>query len=184
MESCSNGTPAETSATTAAIARALHESFPYVRAFKSHLRHGAFITWPAASPSPIAPQRTWQNACLRARPLTWWNGDRIPTAEQQFAAVLQERSSDRTRLISADRNAPAMQDDRPVNEYYWIRATGARMRWKWLETAPENRHSLALADSRRAEPLLKEANPSPSQCRRARLSSRARGSQPRYRAQV
>jgi hypothetical protein len=40
-------------------------------------------------------------------------------------------------LISADRNAPAMQDDRPVNEYYWIRATGARLRWKWLETAPE-----------------------------------------------
>jgi hypothetical protein len=40
-------------------------------------------------------------------------------------------------LISADINAPAIQDDRPINEYYGLRAAGARLHWKWLETGPE-----------------------------------------------
>jgi hypothetical protein len=43
-----------------------------------------------------------------------------PTAEQQFAGVLsQEQSLD--SLIAQDPGVPALQDDRPVNEYYILR---------------------------------------------------------------
>jgi hypothetical protein len=50
----------------------------------------------------------------------------FPTAEQQFAAVLK-REVPIDGLIAMDRNAPAMQDDRPVNEYYLLRKARARM---------------------------------------------------------
>jgi hypothetical protein len=44
----------------------------------------------------------------------------LPTAEQQFAAVLkQEIPMD--QLLAMDRSVPAMQDDRPINEYYVLR---------------------------------------------------------------
>jgi hypothetical protein len=50
----------------------------------------------------------------------------FPTAEQQFAAVLK-REVPIDWVISADRNAPAMQDDRPVNEYYLLRSARAQL---------------------------------------------------------
>jgi predicted membrane-bound spermidine synthase len=122
-------------ATTAAIARAFKESFPYVRAFVSIEGMGVHYF---GSRQPI-PQLSAAEMARRMPPnaasdLVEWGP--YPTAEQQLAAMLK-REVPVDWLISADRNAPAMQDDRPVNEYYWIRATGARMRWKWLETAPE-----------------------------------------------
>jgi hypothetical protein len=40
-------------------------------------------------------------------------------------------------VIAADVNAPAMQDDRPVNEYDLLRKTGSRLHWKWLQKSPE-----------------------------------------------
>ena len=60
----------------------------------------------------------------------------FPTAEQQFA-VLLKREVPIDWVISADINAPAMQDDRPINEYDLLRTTGARLHWNWLETYPE-----------------------------------------------
>jgi spermidine synthase len=122
-------------ATTAAIARALKESFPYVRAFISIEGMGIHYL---ASRRPI-PLRSAAELAQRTPPgaasdLVEWGP--FPTAEQQFAVMLKREVSV-DWLISADVNAPAMQDDRPVNEYYLLRATGARLHWKWLENSPE-----------------------------------------------
>lgn len=103
----------------AAIARALHESFPYVRAFRSVSGWGIHYL---ASRQPI-PNRSAVDLAKRMPPaaaadLVEWGP--FPTPEQEFAAVLQnEMPID--FVISLDKNAPAMQDDRPVNEYYLLR---------------------------------------------------------------
>jgi spermidine synthase len=122
-------------ATTAAITRALKESFPYVRAFISIEGMGVHYF---ASRRPI-PVRSAAELAQRTPPsaasdLVEWGP--FPTAEQQFAVMLKREVSV-DWLISADINAPVMQDDRPVNEYYLLRATGARLHWRWLETCPE-----------------------------------------------
>jgi spermidine synthase len=111
--------PAGDLATTASIARALKESFPYVRAFLSIEGWGVHYL---ASRQPI-PDRSAADLAKRMPPraaadLVEWGP--FPTAEEQFAAVLkQERPVN--WLISADQDAPAMQDDRPVNEYDLLR---------------------------------------------------------------
>jgi len=110
-------------ATTAAIARALKESFPYVRAFVSI---GGWGTHFLASRQPI-PDRSAADLAKRmpasaVADLVEWGP--FPTAEQQFADVLK-REIPIDWVISADVNAPAMQDDRPVNEYYLVREARA-----------------------------------------------------------
>ena len=106
-------------ATTASIARALRESFPYVRAFRSLEGWGIHYL---ASREPI-PDRSAADLAKRMPPaavadLVEWGP--FPTAEQQFGAVLKnEMPID--YLISLAKDVPAMQDDRPVNEYYLLR---------------------------------------------------------------
>jgi len=122
-------------ATTASIARALKESFPYVRVFISIEGWGIHYL---ASRQPI-PSRSAAELAKRMPPsaaadLVEWGP--FPTAEQQFAALLK-REVPINWVIAADVNAPAMQDDRPVNEYDLLRTTGSRLQWKWLETCPE-----------------------------------------------
>jgi spermidine synthase len=110
----------------AAIARALKESFPYVRTFKSVAGWGVHYL---ASNQPI-PDRSAADLARRmppaaARDLVEWGP--YATPEQQFAAVLQnEMPID--WIISLDKRAPAIEDDRPVNEYYLLRHTFARLR--------------------------------------------------------
>jgi spermidine synthase len=109
----------------AAIARALKESFPYVRTFKSVAGWGVHYL---ASNQPI-PDRSAADLARRmppaaARDLVEWGP--YATPEQQFAAVLQnEMPID--WIISLDKKAPAIEDDRPVNEYYLLRHTFARL---------------------------------------------------------
>jgi spermidine synthase/MFS family permease len=113
--------------TAAAIARALRESFPYVRAFVSVKGWGIHFL---ASRQPI-PNRSPAELAERMPPaaaadLVEWGP--FPTAEQQFAAVLKyEIPID--AVIALDRFAPAMEDDRPINEYYLLRQARARLDW-------------------------------------------------------
>ncbi len=110
----------------AAIARALKESFPYVRAFISIEGWGVHFM---ASRQPI-PERSPADLAQRMPPaaaadLVEWGP--FPTAEQQFAAVLKKEVPIEW-VISLDRAAPAMEDDRPINEYYWLRQARASLR--------------------------------------------------------
>jgi len=109
-------------ATTAAIARALRESFPYVRAFISFDGPDGRGIHYLASRQPI-PDRSAADLAKRmpanaAADLVEWGP--FPTAEQQFAELLKREVPIDT-VISADRSARAMQDDSPVNEYYLLR---------------------------------------------------------------
>jgi predicted membrane-bound spermidine synthase len=121
--------------TMASIARALRESFPYVRAFVAFDSRGIHYL---ASLQPI-PNRSAAELAGRMPPraaadLVEWGP--LATAEEQFAAILNREVSV-NRVVAADINAPAMQDDRPVNEYNLLRTTGDRLHWKWLQTGPE-----------------------------------------------
>ncbi|HKM85970.1 MAG TPA: fused MFS/spermidine synthase [Terriglobales bacterium] len=111
--------PGADSMTTAAIALALKESFPYVRVFRSVDAKGLHYL---ASRQPI-PDRSAADLARRmpasaAADLVEWGP--FPTAEQQFAAVL-EKEIPIDWLVAMNRDAPAMEDDRPVNEYYLLR---------------------------------------------------------------
>jgi predicted membrane-bound spermidine synthase len=107
--------------TTASIARALAESFPYVRAF------GSFEGWGIhylASQQPI-PDRSAGDLSKRmpasaVADFVEWGP--FPTAEQQFAAVLKNEVPI-DWLVGLAKDVPAMQDDRPVNEYGLLRHT-------------------------------------------------------------
>lgn len=127
--------PAADLVTTAAIGRALKESFPYVRVFATFDGLGIHYL---ASKRPI-PYRSPAELAKRMPPsatadLLEWGP--YPTAEQQFAAILR-REVPIDMVIAADVNAPAMQDDRPVNEYDLLRKTGSRLHWTWLQKSPE-----------------------------------------------
>ena len=105
--------------TTVAIARALKESFPFVRVFRSIDAKGLHYL---ASRQPI-PDRSAADLAKRmpasaAADLVEWGPS--PTAEQQFAAVL-EKEIPVDWLVSMKGDAPTMEDDRPVNEYYLLR---------------------------------------------------------------
>jgi len=105
--------------TTASISLALKKSFHYVRAFASFEDWGVHYM---ASQSPI-PQRTPVELASRmpanaAADLTEWGPYNTP--EGQFAAVLK-REVPIDALIDFDSSAPALEDDRPVNEYGLMR---------------------------------------------------------------
>jgi predicted membrane-bound spermidine synthase len=121
--------------TTAAVARALTESFPYVRAFISI--EGVGIHY-FASRQPI-PSRSASELAKRMPPsaaadLVEWGP--VPTAEKMFAAMLK-REVPVSRVVALYSAAPAVQDNRPINEYDLLRTEGARLQWSWLETLPE-----------------------------------------------
>jgi spermidine synthase len=105
--------------TGAAITRALTQSFPYVRAFLSLEGYGVHYL---ASMQPI-PARSPAELASRMPPaaaadfIEWGP---LHTPQEQFAALLQ-REINLQWLLALDKNAPAMQDDHPVNEYYLIR---------------------------------------------------------------
>ena len=103
----------------AAVARALKESFPYVRLFQSFDRRGFHFL---ASNQPIA-LRTPRELAERlpakaAQDFVEWGPEATP--EGQFGIILsRELSLD--HMASGAPDVPALQDDRPENEYYVLR---------------------------------------------------------------
>ena len=103
----------------ASVAKALKQSFPYVRVFHSIEQWGWHFL---ASESPI-PQRTAADLAARlpaaaAADLIEWGPEDTPA--EQFAVVLgQEIQLD--DLIRQNPGIPALSDDRPINEYYLMR---------------------------------------------------------------
>ena len=103
----------------AAVAKALKESFPYVRAFHSLDDKGLHFL---ASNQPIV-SRTARELAERmpakaAQDLIEWGPE--TSAEQQFSIVLS-RELPLDQLIARRPEVPALQDNRPENEYYLLR---------------------------------------------------------------
>ena len=106
-------------ATAVAVVRALQESFPYVRAFVGIEGWGVhFIASRQPIPDRSAAELAKRMPASAVADLVEWGP--YPTAEQQFAAVLKKEVSI-DQLIALDKDVPAMEDDRPVNEYYLLR---------------------------------------------------------------
>jgi len=103
----------------ASVARALRESFPYVRVFHSLEGWGYhFVASGQALPNPTAAELAQRLPVKAAADLVEWGPETTP--ERQFARVL-EKEILLDGMIAEAPDAPALQDDRPQNEYYAIR---------------------------------------------------------------
>jgi spermidine synthase len=103
----------------ASVARALQDSFPYVRMFQWNGRQGWHFL---ASGQPI-PVRTATELVARMPPAAI--GDMLEwgpakTAEAQFDLLLS-REMKTEQMVALSPQTPALQDDRPINEYYLLR---------------------------------------------------------------
>jgi predicted membrane-bound spermidine synthase len=111
-------------ATTAAVAHAVKESFPFVPAFASMSGPGIHFL---ASMTPI-PQRSAAELAARLPPnatqdfLEWLPAS---TTERLFGMVLSHELS-LDAIIRQAPGVPALQDDRAVNEYFLLRRLGDR----------------------------------------------------------
>ena len=104
----------------ASVTRALVDSFPYVRVFAYTRSWGYHFL---ASDRPI-PDRSAAELVERMPPaavrdmLEWFSP---ATAQQVFTVVLSFEKKP-SQIIAKSPRTPAMQDDRPVNEYYLLRS--------------------------------------------------------------
>jgi hypothetical protein len=106
-------------ATFASFTRALQEAFPHVRAFPSVMGGGLhFLASDRPLPRRSAADLAREMPAAAAVDLVAWGPHR--TAEAQFEPVLAEEQSV-AGLIALAPDAPTLTDDRPVNEYYFLR---------------------------------------------------------------
>lgn len=104
-----------------AIAKALKKTFPYVRCLGSVEGWGYQFV---ASMSPL-PEMTFSEMARRMPPaavadMLEWGPARTP--EQQFALMFKNEIPMERILAFNEIHVPALDDDRPVNEYYLLRA--------------------------------------------------------------
>jgi predicted membrane-bound spermidine synthase len=102
-----------------AFVKALQESFPYIRVFPSLGGVGFHMLAsdqpiPAATPRELADRMPPRAA---ADLVEWENGS---SPEASFAALLKTEQQI-TRLAAIRPGAPPLQDDRPMNEYFFLR---------------------------------------------------------------
>jgi spermidine synthase len=106
--------------TEASVARALAESFPYLRVFRSIAGWGFHFT---ASDRPIlrptAEEMVQRMPPAAVRDMMEWGPEATP--EKQFSVVLNRECS-MSQIIALAPAAPAMVDNWPVNEYFVMRA--------------------------------------------------------------
>jgi spermidine synthase len=113
----------------ASVARALTESFPYVRGFSSVKGWGFHFL---ASNEPIENRLPRELAARMPasaiEDLTEWGPEN--TAQANFAIVLNSEFPP-SQMIAGSPSAPALQDDRPTNEYFWLRRRIAHGLWRY-----------------------------------------------------
>jgi predicted membrane-bound spermidine synthase len=101
------------------VAKALQQSFPNVRTFVSVMEMGHHFL---ASMSPIPPETATTLAARMpasaAADMTEWGPE--SSAERQFALALSKETT-LDQVIQQYPDAPVMEDDLPVNEYFYLR---------------------------------------------------------------
>lgn len=107
--------------TVVAFTRALRASFPYVRAFGSVEGWGLhFLASMEPMPPVSAAELARRMPPAAAHDLLEWGPS--STAEAQFDLVLA-REIPVTEIISRSPGTAALDDDRPINEYFFLRRT-------------------------------------------------------------
>ena len=103
----------------AAIARALHETFPHVRAFHSQLGWGIhFLASKSPIPTPEPAQLVTRMPAEAQTDLVEWEPGILPI--DPFTAVLRNEIAIDALIRSGSAMGP-LTDDHPVNEYFLIR---------------------------------------------------------------
>lgn len=104
----------------ASVARALKESFPYVRVFPSVEGEGGFHFLAGTLPIPdrTAEQLVGRMPTSAINDMMEWGPEQSP--ERQLALALNREVS-LDQIIAQAPDAPALKDDRPVNEYFVLR---------------------------------------------------------------
>jgi spermidine synthase len=110
------------SADKAAATRALTDVFPYVRVYASIFGNTGYHY--LASMQPI-PERTAEQMLARmpraaVTDMMEWGPAKAPV--DQFNLMLSQETSPQD-LIALSPNTPAMNDNLPINEYYWLRSS-------------------------------------------------------------
>ena len=107
------------SPTAVAITKALANSFPYVRTFDS-LDHFGIHFLASMQPIPTSSAAVLASRMPPAavRDFLEWGPETNP--QKQFQDVLSNEISPQ-QIIAKSPNTPALLDDRPVNEYYFLR---------------------------------------------------------------
>ncbi|HTW57798.1 MAG TPA: fused MFS/spermidine synthase [Terriglobales bacterium] len=104
----------------ASVAKALKESFAYVRVFRSIETSKGCHYLASNSPIPNYSAETLASHMPPSAVADFLEWDPGTTAEQKFVRVLNHELS-LDDLIAGAPDAPALQDDRPVNEYFILR---------------------------------------------------------------
>lgn len=109
-----------------AITRALTDVFPYVRAYQSLEGGPAYHFLASMSPIPdlTAAQLVARTPASALTDMMEWGPAK--TAEEQYGMLVSHEVQARD-LIAPAANAPSLQDDRPINEYYWLRQKYPRL---------------------------------------------------------
>ena len=110
--------PGGDSAVEVAVAKALKESFPYTRVYRS-IEGWGYHFLASAEPLPVlSPAELAARLPARAAAdLVEWGPHATP--ELQFAALTEFSVDD---LIRKNPGVAALEDDRPINEYYLLRS--------------------------------------------------------------
>lgn len=112
-------------ATRSSFTRALAEAFPHIRTFTSIEGWGThYICSMAPLPERSAAELAAQLPPAAAKDLVEWGPTATP--EGQFARVLAQ-PVDWKQIVALSQRAPVLEDDRPINEYYFIRSKLARL---------------------------------------------------------
>lgn len=107
----------------ASVARALHNSFPYVRVFRWGNRFGFhFLASEQPLPNLTAEELTRRLPADAATDLAEWAipEKRSEAALLTFQSLLQSEVPIEA-MIQESPTTPALSDDRPINEYYIMR---------------------------------------------------------------
>jgi spermidine synthase len=104
----------------ASVAKALKESFPYVRAFRAIEGSRGCHFLASNSPLPDYSAETLASHLPAAAVADLLEWDPTYTAQQQFGRLLKHEVA-LDDLIGLDPGVPALDDNRPVNEYFVLR---------------------------------------------------------------
>ncbi len=104
----------------AAITKALTDVFPYVRAYQSLEGGPAYHFLASMSPIPdfTAEQLVARTPANALTDMMEWGPAK--TALEQYGLLVSHEVHTKD-LIAPAANTPSLQDDRPINEYYWLR---------------------------------------------------------------
>lgn len=106
-------------ATNVSVAKALMQSFPYVRAFPSYTPYGIHFL-ASMEPIPITSSSVLaaHMPAAAASDFVEWGPKADP--QQQFELLLAHEIN-LGKLVAEDPRVPAIRDDQPINEYYLLR---------------------------------------------------------------